>query len=112
MRLRVSVSICTFVLVQQVIVPVKLNNTQNFQLRVRDKSVAYNKARMHLHTSAYVSIRPHTSAYVWVRDKSVAYDKARMHLHTYAYVSIRQHTSAYVSIRPHSSAYASIRPHT
>jgi hypothetical protein len=55
-------------------------------------------SRMHIyasrmHTSAYVSIRQHTSAY-------------RMHIyasrmHTSAYVSIRQHTSAYVSIRQH-----------
>ena len=36
----------------------------------------------HLHTSAYVRIRPHTSTYVNTRQ------------HTSAYVSIRQHTSA------------------
>ena len=42
---------------------------------------------LHLHTSAYVSMRRHTSAYASIRQ------------HTPAYASIRQHTSAYVSIR-------------
>jgi hypothetical protein len=44
------------------------------------------------HTSAYVSIRQHTSAYVAEakREKTFRYE---------AYVRIRQHTSAYVSIR-------------
>ncbi len=44
------------------------------------------------HTSAYVSIRQHTSA-----------SCRSFHLGS-AYVSIRQHTSAYVSIRQHTSA--------
>jgi hypothetical protein len=73
------------------------------------------------HTSAYVSIRQHTSAYVSIY---VHYHLILLYMcpHTALYV-IRQHTSAYVSIRqrmhicalsPHttvhvSSAYVSIR---
>jgi hypothetical protein len=65
------------------------------------------------HTSAYVSIRQHTSAYV-IREWG--------HSRIPACVRIRQHTSAYVSIRhtwmgplkdssirPHTSAFVSIR---
>ncbi len=51
------------------------------------------------HTSAYVSIRQNTSAYVVDVDGGLGL----------AYVSIRQHTSAYVSIRQNTSAYDSIR---
>ena len=84
---------------------------------------------------AYVSIRPHTSAYVRFRlrlsrrlETAVAsLVSIRQHvsacvsmcqhvsacvsmrLHTSAYVCTRQHTSAYVSIRQHTSAYVSIR---
>ena len=53
------------------------------------------------HTSAYVSMRQHPSAYdtrVWLNTSAPK-----------AHVSIRQHTSAYVSIRQHTSAYVSIR---
>jgi hypothetical protein len=50
----------------------------------------------HLHTSAYVSIRQHTSAYVGDTPNPPP------HLHTSAYISIRQHTPAYVSIRQHT----------
>jgi hypothetical protein len=53
-----------------------------------------------VHTSAYVCIRQHTSAYI----RQHTYVSIRQH----AYVSIR--TSAYVSI--HTSAYVSIRQHT
>jgi hypothetical protein len=86
----------------------------------------------HLHTSAYVSIRQHTSAYVSSVDAAGTRQCLVQHLHTSAYVSIRQHTSAYVSIsqlsrsgrevssvpcpapvcRQHTSAYVSIRQHT
>jgi hypothetical protein len=58
------------------------------------------------HTSAYVSIRQHTSAYVRERSRQLAHSAAAP---TCAYVSIRQHTTAYVSIRQHTPAYASIR---
>ncbi len=51
-----------------------------------------------LHTTAYVSIRQHTSAYVSIAS---AYVSIRQH-----YVSIRQH---YVSIRQHTPA---LRQHT
>jgi hypothetical protein len=77
-----------------------------------------------LHTSAYVSIRQHTSkAYVSIKSAS----RSASAQHTSAYVSIRlsirqhksasrsasaPHTSAYVSIRQHTSAYVSIRQHT
>jgi hypothetical protein len=66
------------------------------------------------HTSAYVRIRPHTSACVSMRIRQ----------HASAYVSIHlegaeederhqpKHTSAYVSIHPHTSAYVIIRKHT
>ncbi len=47
--------------------------------------------RQCLHTSAYVIIRQHTSAYV----------SSIRQQHTSAYVSIRQHASACVSIRQH-----------
>jgi hypothetical protein len=57
------------------------------------------------HTSAYVSMRQHTSAHC-----VSAYVSIRQH--TSAYVSIRQHTSAHVSIRQHTSAHVSIRQHT
>ncbi len=56
------------------------------------------------HTSAYVSIRQHTSAYVSI---APAWGAAPAAEHTSAYVSIRQHTSAYVSICQHTSAYVS-----
>jgi hypothetical protein len=72
------------------------------------------------HTSAYVSIREHTSsAYVSIRlgnpwRASEAPREAPVYCvsirqHSSAYVSIRQHTSAYVSIGLHTSAYVSIR---
>jgi hypothetical protein len=66
------------------------------------RSVRVASMRHALHTSAYVSIRQHTSAYV--RDAST-----RHALHTSAYVSIRQRRvymarPAYASIRQHTSA--------
>jgi hypothetical protein len=60
------------------------------------------------HAAAYVSIRQHTSAYVWVRRTPAAPSYVSQEIecgcHTYAYVSIRQHTSAYVSIRRRTPA--------
>jgi hypothetical protein len=86
-----------------------------------------------LHTSAYVSIRQHTSAYVSIRVSIRQLTSAYVSIHTPAArpkrrrhwmgarpprrlvsscaVSIRQHTSEYVSIRQHTSAYVSIRQH-
>jgi hypothetical protein len=64
-----------------------------------------------MHTSAYVSIRQHTSAYATI-NLCWRQATARCSLPQHAYVSIRQHTSAYVSIRQHTSAYVSIRQHT
>jgi hypothetical protein len=80
------------------------------------------------HTSAYVSIRQHTSAGGGTRlseplglnggeavevgsrgQEHVVVHCQPIRQHTSAYVSIRQHTSAYVSIRQHTSAYVSIR---
>ena len=67
------------------------------------------------HTSAYVSIRQHTSAYK--RQHKSAY----VSIQTSAYVSIRQHTSqkdvdcyswTVTHTRQHTSAYVSIRQHT
>jgi hypothetical protein len=65
-------------------------------------------AATHLrYTSAYVSRREYTSAYVIIRSPEKGGHSPE------AYVSIRQHTSAYVSIRQHTSAaYVSIRQHT
>jgi hypothetical protein len=62
------------------------------------------------HTSAYVSIRQHTSG---LGGKLLS----TIRQHTSAYVSIRQHTSGLggkllSTIRPHTSAYVSIRQHT
>jgi hypothetical protein len=91
------------------------------------RSVAVVRAeQLHL-VAAYVSIRPHTSAYVYRRvpTRSVAVVRAQqLHL-VAAYVRIRPHTSAYVyrlvptlkalhdvGAHPHTSAYVSIRPHT
>ena len=65
---------------------------------------------LHLHVSAYVSIRQHTSAYVSIRQHTSAFVSIRPH--TSAYGSIRQHTSACVSIRQHTSVYVSMRQHT
>jgi hypothetical protein len=103
----------------------------------RRASALSPRAATHLHTTAYVSIRQHTSAeesrrasalsprcyppadgrirqhmsaYVSIRQHTSAYVSRRQH--TSAYVSIRQHASAYVSIRQHASAYVSIRQHT
>jgi hypothetical protein len=58
------------------------------------------------HTSAYVSIRQHTSA-----ELAGLVQVQPPHVRRYdpPYVSIRQHTSAYVSIRQHTPAYVSIR---
>jgi hypothetical protein len=63
----------------------------------------------HQPTSAYVSIRQHTSG----RCAAYQYHLGRHleFLHS-AYVSIRQHTSAHVIIRQHTSAYVSIRLHS
>jgi hypothetical protein len=76
----------------------------------------------HLDTSAYVSIRQHTSACVSIRQLTAVRCQ-----HTSAYVSIRQHTSvqgglegggpkvwwfAGETLGVLSSAYASIRQHT
>jgi hypothetical protein len=80
---------------------------------------AYVSIRQHTsepqHTSAYVSslsIRQHTSAYVSMRQ---SLSIRQLTSAASAYVSIRQqpqHISAYVSIRQHTSAYVSIRRHT
>jgi hypothetical protein len=54
------------------------------------------------YTSAYISIRQHTSASAYVGN--IRRDQTQNSLqHTSAYVSIRQHTSAYVSIRRQNS---------
>ena len=53
----------------------------------RASSRASSPCSMRQHTSAYVSIRQHTSS------------------HASSPCSMRQHTSAYVSIRQHASAY-------
>ncbi len=57
------------------------------------------------HTSAYVSIRQHTSAYVSIRVSASAYVSMRKTIYDTAHVSMRQHASA------HTSAYVSIRQH-
>jgi hypothetical protein len=86
---------------------------------IRQHTSAYVSIRQHtslpihqqaafLHTS-YVSIRQHTLAHVSIRQHTSAYLSIPQHTSTSAYVSIRQHTSAYVSIRQHTSAYVSIR---
>jgi hypothetical protein len=78
-------------------------------------------------SSAYGSIRQHTSAYVsicqlhyqrspllCIRQHTSAYASIRQHMPA-GYVSIRsmrQHTSAYASIRQHTPAYVNIRQHT
>jgi hypothetical protein len=49
------------------------------------------------HTSAYVSIRQHTSLSTWKSSRG-GYSRLYQRLH----LSIRQHTSAYVSIRQHT----------
>jgi hypothetical protein len=54
------------------------------------------------HTSAYVSIRQHTSH---MRLLLVLCDALQEREDNRPCVSIRQHTSAYVSIRQHTSAY-------
>jgi hypothetical protein len=106
---------------------------------LRERDSFYQLALLHLHTSAYVSVRQHTSAYVSRRQHTSVYARhhweresfyqlALLRLHTSAYVSVRQHTSAYVCIRetwlrerastlyrssacirPYTSAYVSIR---
>jgi hypothetical protein len=53
-----------------------------------------------MHTSAYVSIRQHTSV-----ASASALGLASLPPPPDASVCIRQHTSAYVSIRQHTSAY-------
>jgi hypothetical protein len=70
-------------------------------------SSAYVSIRQH--TSAGFSIRQHTSAYVSIRQHTSAHVSTRQH--TSAYVCMRQRTSAYVSIRQHTSAHGSIRQH-
>ncbi len=71
------------------------------------------------HTSAYVSIRQHTSAASLTLSGLLSRMRLRplnrsptcIRHHASAYV-IRQHTSAHVSICQHTSAYVSIRQHT
>jgi hypothetical protein len=82
-------------------------------------------------TSAYISMRQHTRAYVSIRggwplraaraSRGATSAYASIREHTRAYVSMREHTwrmasesgaresRSYVSIRQHSSAYVSIR---
>jgi uncharacterized protein (UPF0216 family) len=69
---------------------------------------------IHLNTSACVSMRQRTSAFVSIRCSRAPALRLPLiiHLNTSAYVRMRQHTSAYVSIRQHTSAYVSIRRHT
>ncbi len=59
-----------------------------------------------VHTSAYVSIRQHTSAYVvlqqWEHPLAVNLFRTHLRQHTSAYFSIRQHTSAFNTPLPHS----------
>jgi hypothetical protein len=62
------------------------------------------------HTSAYVSRCQHTSADVSIRQHTSAYVSRCQQ--TSADVSIRQQTSADVSRRQHTSADVSIRQHT
>jgi hypothetical protein len=57
------------------------------------------------YTSAYVSIRQHTSAYVCIRLHASAYVSIRQHTSAYDICQFPSHTSAYVSIRQHTSAY-------
>ncbi len=65
------------------------------------------------HTSAYVSIRQHTSSirqHTRIREADLQQRReALVEQSTSAYVSIRQHTSAHVSTCQHMSAYV-IRP--
>ena len=56
--------------------------------------------------SAYVSIRPHTSAYVSIHPQMRGASPVGARACCRAR---RQHTSAYVSIRPHTSAYITSR---
>jgi hypothetical protein len=87
---------------------------------------------IYMRTSAYVSIRQHTShtsaytpAYASIRQHTPAYVSKHEHTSAYVelfpiarrrlaplYICIRQHTSAYVSIRLHTSAYVSKHEHT
>jgi hypothetical protein len=85
------------------------------------------------HTSAYVSIRQHTSEYLRGCHRGAVGDQlllaaprsrcrallARIwgyvpgcNSSRASHLRIRQHTSAYISIRQHTSAYVSIRQHT
>ncbi len=68
-------------------------------------------AQSRILSSAYVSIRQHTSAYVSICLPllycPVTDTLFSIRQHTSAYVSIRQHTSAYVSIRMSGSSYTS-----
>ncbi len=84
-----------------------LRARRTFELRLQGSAIgarplelivrvdAYAPSRRLLRTSAYVSIRQHTSAELIVRVD--AYAPSRRLLRTSATVSIRQHTSAYVS---------------
>jgi hypothetical protein len=56
-------------------------------------------------------IRPHTSAYVSIRQHTSC-SRCTCSLCSLSLTCIRQHTSAYVSIRQHTSAYVSIRQNT
>jgi hypothetical protein len=97
----------------------------HFSVHACQHTSAYVSIRQHTSVSetssclsAYASIRQHTSAYVSIRNKFMP---VSIRQHTPAYVSIRQrsclqcgesrlslHTPAYVSIRQHTSAYVSV----
>jgi hypothetical protein len=67
------------------------------------------------HTSAYVSIRQHTSVHFSIQKVEHYYRALHKSCSSSqsAYVSsIRQHTSVHFSIRQYTSAYVSIRQHT
>jgi hypothetical protein len=56
------------------------------------RALVVSDARIREHSSAYVSIRQHTSAV-----RALVVSDARIRQHPSASVNIRQHTSAYVS---------------
>ncbi len=74
------------------------------RLRLLSASNVLQQAGGH-HTSAFASIRQHTSAYVNIRRRGIV-----IRQHTSAYVSIRQHTSTYLASNVLQQAWGRLLP--
>ncbi len=92
-----------------------IQQTESLSRSVTSAYISIQHTSASRHRACLVLLRQHTSAYVSIRQHTSASSRLRaclalLRLYTSAY-SIRQHTSAYVSMRQHTYAYVSISQH-